>query len=139
MLKDNFGFAEHQEKTTYGLGYRLTLTRNKDDAIIDKAACLADARIKNGHIHWYIPQYTPSNQQKGVLSKQKSSKTSTEIRYIERSVFMKEVNIQNLLKFEWGKRESMNVPLWIIIGFQQRDIQDSQNLNNDSFFKITCY
>ena len=30
MLKDVFGFAECQEKATYGLGYKLTLTRNKD-------------------------------------------------------------------------------------------------------------
>ena len=27
----------------------------------------------------------------------------------------------------------MNVPIWIIIGFQQQDRQDSQNLNNDTF------
>ena len=29
MLQNNFCFAEHQEKATYGLGYKLTLTRNK--------------------------------------------------------------------------------------------------------------
>ena len=63
MLKDVFGFAEHQEKATYGLGYKLTLTRNKDDAVIDKAGGIADARIKLDHIHWYVPYYTPSIQQ----------------------------------------------------------------------------
>ena len=26
MLRDVFGFAEHQQKATYGLGYKLTLT-----------------------------------------------------------------------------------------------------------------
>ena len=45
MLKDVFGFAEQQEEATYGLGYKLTLTRNKDDAVLDKAAGIADARI----------------------------------------------------------------------------------------------
>ena len=30
MLKDDFGFAEHREKTTYALGDKLTLTRNED-------------------------------------------------------------------------------------------------------------
>ena len=60
MLRDVFGFAEHQEKATYGLGYKLTLTRNKDDAVIDKACGIADARIKIDHIHWYVPHYTPS-------------------------------------------------------------------------------
>ena len=30
----------------------------------------------------------------------------------------------------------MNVPIWIIIGFQQRDRQDSQNVNNDIFCRL---
>ena len=51
MLKDNFGFAEHQEKATYRLGYKRTLTREKNDAVIDKAAGIADAIIKIHHIH----------------------------------------------------------------------------------------
>ena len=49
---------------------------------------------------------------------------------------MKEVNNQNLWKFELGSQESMNVPIWIIIGFQQQDRQDSQNLNNDTFCRL---
>ena len=96
MLKDVFGFAECQEKDSYGLGYKLTLTRNKDDAVIDKANGLADARIKIDHIHWYVPHYTPSTQQQSTLSKQILSKTPTELRYVERSVFMKQVNNQNI-------------------------------------------
>ena len=67
MLKDVFGFAEHQEKATYGLGYKLTLTRNKDDAVIDKAGGIADARIRIDHIHWYVPHYTPSFQQQSTI------------------------------------------------------------------------
>ena len=35
-LKDVFGFAENQEKATYGLGYKLTLTRNSDNAVLKK-------------------------------------------------------------------------------------------------------
>ena len=35
-LKDFFGYAEHQEKGTYGLGYKLTLTRNTDNAVLKK-------------------------------------------------------------------------------------------------------
>ena len=136
MLKDVFGFAEHQEKATYGLGYKLTLTRNKDDAVIDKAGGIADAGIRIDHIHWYIPHYTPSIQQQSTLSKQTLSKTTTELRYVERSVFIKEVNNQNVWNFEIGSHENMNVPIWIIIGFQQRDRQDSQNLNNDTFRRL---
>ena len=36
FLKDVFGFAKHQEKATYGLGYKLTLAKNKDDAVCKK-------------------------------------------------------------------------------------------------------
>ena len=136
MLKDVFGFAEHQEKATYGLGYKLTLTRNKDEAVIDKANAIADARVKIDHIHWYVPHYTPSIQQQSTLSKQILSKTPTELRYVERSVFMKQVNNQNVWNFELGSQENMNVSIWIIIGFQQQDRQDSQNLNNDTFCRL---
>ena len=136
MLKDIFGFAECQEKATYGLGYKLTLTRNEDDAVIDKAGGIAEVRTRIDHIHWSVPQYTPSIQQQSTLSKQFLSKTPTELRYVERSVFMKEVNNQNLWNVELGSHENMNVPIWIIIGFQQRDRHDSQNLNNDTFCRL---
>ena len=71
MLKDVFGFAEHQEKAAYGLGYILTLPRNKDEPVIDKATGVADAGFKIDHIQWYIPHYTPSIQQQGFLSNNK--------------------------------------------------------------------
>ena len=87
MLKDVFGFAEHQEKATYGLEYKLTLTRNKDDAVIDKAGGIADARIRIDYLHWHVTHYTPSIQQQSTLSKQILSKTPTGLRYVQRSVF----------------------------------------------------
>ena len=30
----------------------------------------------------------------------------------------------------------MNVSIWVIIGFQQQDRQDTQNLNNDAFSRL---
>ena len=80
MRKDTFGLAERQEKTTYGFGYKSTLTRKKGDAVLDKAAGIADARIKIDHIHWFTPHYALSIQQQGFLLKQISAKTSTELR-----------------------------------------------------------
>ena len=134
MLKDTFGFAEYQEKSTYGLGYKLPETRNKDDAVIDKAASIADARIKIGEIHWYVPHYTPSIQQQGFLS---------EIFYVRQLLSPDKLNslfswrkFQNLWNFELGSQESMNVPIWIIIGFQQKDRQDCQNLISDTFCRL---
>ena len=70
MLKNVFGFAECQEKTTCGLGYNLTITKIKDEAVLDKARGTADARIKIDHLHWYVPHYTPSIQQQSIISKQ---------------------------------------------------------------------
>ena len=102
MLKDIFGFAHHQEKASFGLGYKLTLTRNKDEAVIDKVAGNAEARIKIDHIHWYVPHYIPFMSQQAIMSKQILNKTPTELRYVERSVFMKEVNNQNVWNFELG-------------------------------------
>ena len=139
MLSDIFGFAECQEKATFRLGYKLTLTRNRDEGVIDKVAGIAEARIKIDHIHWYVPHYIPSMAQQGILSKQIINETPTELRYVERSLFMKEVKNQNIWNFELGSQENMNVPIWIIIGFQQQDRQHSQNLNNDTFcYQITC-
>ena len=93
-------------------------------------------RIKIDHIHCYVPHYILSTAQQGIMSKQILNKTPTELRYVERSVFMKEVNNQNLWNFQLGIQENMNVPIWIIVGFQQQDRQDSQTLNNDTFYRL---
>ena len=45
-LKDIFGFAEHQEKTTYGLGYKLTLTRASDNAVLNETNATAIGKVK---------------------------------------------------------------------------------------------
>ena len=74
--------------------------------------------------------------QQAIMSKQILSTTPTELRYVQRSVFMKEVNNQNLWNFELGSQENMHVPIWIFIGFQQQDRQDSQNLNNVTFCRL---
>ena len=126
MPKNVFGFAEHQEKATYGLGNKLTLTRNKTDAPLHKAVAFDDARIKIESFNWYVPHYTLSVQQQGILSKQILGETPKELRHTERSVFVKELNIQNLWNFEVGGQKSTIVPIWIIIGFQQSERQDSK-------------
>ena len=49
---------------------------------------------------------------------------------------MKETNNQNLWNFELGSHENKKVLIWIIIGFQQRALQDSQTLNKDTFCRL---
>ena len=68
--------------------------------------------------------------------KQITDKIPTEVRYVERSVFMKKVNTQHLWSFELGTHENMNDPKWIIVGLHQSDRQDSQNLANDTFCRL---
>ena len=129
MLEENFGFAEHHKKASNGFSYKIKFTRNEVEAVLDKARESADARNKNDHIHWFVAHYTPSIQQQGILSEQILSKTPTELRKIERSVFLKQVNNQNLWNLKLGSQESINLPGWSIIAFQQRDRQNPQNLN----------
>ena len=133
-MKDVFGFAEHQKKAAYGLGYKLTLRRACDNAVLKKTNATATGKIKINSIEWYVPNYTASLREQGIIMKQFRDKTPTELRYVERSAFMKEVNTQNLWSFELGTQEGVNAPIWIIVGFQQRKRQDSQKLANDTFY-----
>ena len=135
-LKDVFGFAEYQDKGTYGLGYRITLTRNSDNSVLNKGNAINNAKIKINAIEWYVPHYTPSIQQQAILSKQIINKTPTQIQYPERSVFMKEVNTQIFWTLELGTQEGINIPTWIFVAFQPNDRQHDQNLNNDTFVRL---
>ena len=112
------------------------MTRNTDNAVLNKANAINNGRIKINAINWYVPQYTASMQQQNILSKQILSKTPTQIQYPKRSVFMKEVNTQNFWTFELGTHEGINIPTWIFVAFQQNDRQHDQNLNNDTFIRL---
>ena len=134
-LKDIFGFAEHQENGTYGLGYKLTLTRNTDNAVLNKDNAFANGRVKINNLEWYVPHYSPNLEEHNKLMIQIKKNTPTLLHYPERSVFMKEVNTQNLWTFELGTQEGINVPIWIFVAFQQNDRQSDQILNNDTFYR----
>ena len=135
-LKDIFGFAEHQEKGTYGFGYKLTLTTNTDNAVLNKDNAVVNGRVKINSLDWYVPHYSPNLEEYNKLMTQIRKKSPTLLHYPERSVFMKEVNTQNLWTFELGTQEGINVPIWIFVAFQQNDRQNDQNLNNDTFVRL---
>ena len=59
-LRDVFGFAEHQQVGSFGMGYRLTLTRNTDNAVLNKDNATNNAKIVINSIEWYVPHYVPS-------------------------------------------------------------------------------
>ena len=92
-------------------------------------------KIKIIALEWCVPHHTPSIPQQAILSKQILSKLPTELQYVERYVFMKEVYTQKIWISESGTQEGVIVPIWIIVGFQQTDEQNSQNFNNASFYR----
>ena len=61
---------------------------------------------------------------------------ATEIQYLERSIFMKQVNTQNLWTFELGAREGIKCLVWIYVIFQRSDRQHYQNLINDTSYRM---
>ena len=62
-------------------------------------------RIKINNIEWYEPQYRANVKEKGKLMEQIIDKIPTELRYVDTSVFMKEVNNQNLWSFKLGLKK----------------------------------
>ena len=135
MLKDVFGFAEHQGKAAQGPGYKLTLPRNSDNFVLNEANATNIAGKKIYGIKWYVPHFTLSMEQQKIISKQILSQIPTELQYVERFVFMKDVESRKFETFELGTQEGINVRIWIFVGFQQINRQHSRILNNDSFCK----
>ena len=132
MLRDEVGFAEHQEKATSD--YKLTLTRNSNNAVLSRATATGNAQFLICVIDWYVPHYRPSVAQQAITCKQFSAKTTTELRYVEKNVFLKDVKTQNLrLTFELGSQKVIIVPNWITVGFQLRNRLESQKRIIDSF------
>ena len=91
-LKDFFGFAEHQENGTYGLGYKLTLTKNTDNAVLNNDNAVANGRVKINSLDWYVPHYSANLEEYNKLMNQIKKNSPTLLHYPEISVFMKEVN-----------------------------------------------
>ena len=87
MLKDVFGFAVHQEKATYGLRHKITLTRKTDNAVLNKDNATNVGEIEVIAFDWYIPHYMPSISIQDVLFKPNLSKTPTKLQYVKKSFF----------------------------------------------------
>ena len=102
---------------------------------MNKGDASNDAKTNINSVDWYVPTYTLGLSQQNILHNQIVKKMATELQYIERSLFMREVNTQNLWTFELGTHEGINVPIWIFVVFQQSDRQHDQNINNGTFYR----
>ena len=79
--------------------------------MITNAANFGKTEINS--IEGYVPHYPPSTPQQAMLSKQISCKVPTGLQYVERSVFMNEVDPQKFSTFELGTGEGISIPVWI--------------------------
>ena len=111
------------------------MTRNTDNAVLNKDNAVANGRVEINSLDWYVPHFSPNLEKYNKLMNQIKKNIPTLLHYPERSVFMKEVNTQNLWTFELGTQEGINVPIWIFVALQQNYRQNDQNLNNDTFYK----
>ena len=50
---------------------------------------------------------------------------------MERSLYLKDGNTRHFMTSKLWTQEGMNAPVRIVVSFQQRDRQGSQNSNND--------
>ena len=55
FLRDVLGFCEHQEVASYGLGYKLIITRNTDNAVLNKDNAVNNAKFKINSLESYVP------------------------------------------------------------------------------------
>ena len=65
-FEDFFGFAEHQEKATFELDWKLTLSRNSDNSVLNKVNAVNIGKTKINAFEWYMLRYTPSILQQAI-------------------------------------------------------------------------
>ena len=81
----------------------------------------------------YVPQYTPSISNQKIMLGHIVSKVPSELSYIKRSSYMKDVTDENYWIFELGVGDGFDIPIYVVVGFMQRDQFNQQHQNNDTF------
>ena len=140
--KDVFGFAQDQENCTYGWGYKLTLQRNSDNHVLGHLAQADDAtnlalagRVIIDDIGWYVPHYIPNISNQKLMLGHVVFKTPTELSYIKRSSYMKDVTTENNWTFGLGVGDGIDIPIYVKVRFMQRDQFNQQQQNNCSIYR----
>jgi hypothetical protein len=140
-LSDVFGFCEYQDKITYGLGYTLILKRGDaqgNGALFRlHATTAAVAKIVIKDISWYVAHYTPSLESQATISQMLADKSTTTMSYIQKYVTEKLVNTSSNWSFELGVEAGLDIPIYVIVGFQSQARQGpSQTANNGVFDQL---
>ena len=141
-MKQIFGFADNHDNCTFGVGYKLTLQRYNDNHVSShppQANDAANLALAGGvdieGLSWYVPLFTPSVKNQKLMLRHIESKTPTELTYIKRSSYMKDVTTEKIWTVELSVGDGMDVPIYVIVGFMQRDQINKQHQNNDTFYR----
>ena len=92
-------------------------------------------RVIINNLSWYLPHHTPSISNQNLMLEHTISKSATELSCIKRSSFMKAVTTENNWNFEFGIGNGIDVPIYIMVEFMQRDQFNQQHQNNDTFYR----
>ena len=89
-LKDVFGFAEHQDNCTYGLGYKETIQNKSDNHVVTpRAGTNAESLALAGKvfiddISQYVPHYTPKLSNQKTMLGHIGYKAATKMSYFKK-------------------------------------------------------
>ena len=82
----------------------MTIQRNSDKHVLSHPAQANDAanlalagRVLVDDISWYVPLYTPSITNQKLMLSNIATRTATELTYIKRSSYMKDVTTEKKL------------------------------------------
>ena len=109
-------------------GFFLTLQRNSDNHVLfhqtqanEAANVVLAGRVPIDKIRWYVLYYTPSISNQKLLLINIASKTPTELTYVKRLSDMKDVTTEKYWTFEQSVGDGIDVSIYVIVGFMQRD------------------
>ena len=101
----------------------------------DAANLALAGRVIRDDISLYKPHYNPSISNQKLMLGHIFSKTPKELSIIERSSFMKDVTTEINWTFELGVGDGIDIPIYVVVGFMQRDQFNQQHQNNDTFYR----
>ena len=108
--------------------------KNNNDPIIRDIGVDA-AKIVIEDIGWYIPHCTLSLENQLIMMDQILNKDPTELYYMERIVFRKDVNSNKNWTFDLGN-SGESTPTFVKVEFQTRNKIDSQTHDNAIFDRL---
>ena len=115
----------HRKSGNHVLSHRAGAT-NADNLALAGIVILDDISL-------YFPHYTPSTSNQKLMLGHIVSKAPTEKSFKKTSTYMKDVTTENNWIFELGVGDSIDIPIYVLVGFMRRDQFNQQIQNKDTF------